>query len=1238
MDSLARLFLSKGRGCHKARVENLDRDWKPRSMKPPMLGSLAAFSLLLAVTLEVLARRSQALGGLALVPSLDQMPQHVVFAYRYMPNIVAVVYSLIWSWVDVDVKRMQPWFELSRRSGARGEDSLFLDYPSQFLPFVPWTSARKRHWPVFFSSIIMLLVLWIITPLQSTIFDSAMIHQTSWMKIAERSHLAPVERFGQEGLVEEGILHLEYGVKALGQSYPPFTTSEYALAPYYVDHDPAPPHSDSNWTATTTKMWTELSCSQVQGSRQPGDNSSSIWINDSCQAKVILHYGSVSQCVMLYRLLNREYFRDRAPGNKDFAAPTELNWTPGCRDMATTEPRILAVWMDLVTQKKPRAGSVTAIVCQTGYYKQKVKATTSARGSSLNDSSIHPVSARQRLTESEFDVTWFESLLAKGHGHYDDLRIPTDIRKNPEPLGKESVVAAISESIAGVVLEPMWALATSGQNLSWEAYSNPVALEAALRRCHQSVFSLAAHRILTKYGDSSHETAESTYLLAGITVSRTFSAIAESLLVSVAILCIALLWICSRAPCHLRSNPNSISGLIDVFRNSHTVLDAFRRLETDYADEKTLIGLFRHDIFVLLPRGGKQPYIHTRRVFAVTDRSGTGRQSDRTHEAYYQPIRPFALSRKAGIPFIITISGTIALLSWLKCQELAQHGRYRMARTVRRLEDGTNCEFVCRAASADRSSSGPPHPRKIHTYDIRDLDRAVLGIDQQAPIIETNYSAFPPQLTVWRAARSRHFLLAVVGFTTLLGNVLGVGLSALFNERVVAIEHAHQYMPKIAATFQNDPSYFIHGGHHLDFFSAEANFSYRAPLRAWVSPDYFFFPHEFDRSNAQDRYTLQTRGFGAAMNCTPLTARLQTFNTTKRFQLKKPSCERFLRNAMSETLSRIEDEWWEDKRSSGLAALDSYQDFRRLLNYAENDPEPECENIVVVARGRILAAGYNSSTMNISLALCDPAVETALFLVTIDALGHVMSYNRISDVVSSSTAPPLDPLAKVTLLTYNRHFYSQLSVDGFVISQGTEPHTWMSFLEASLTGSRDFLDPEKPTPDPVQMTANIQDVYRRTFAIHLGLRYETVFNKPAPNSTAAQPVLGTRSTQETRIFLDPVAYSLTISVLSVYVIVAFILYTSGTDCCLPRLPTSIGTILAYVAPSSILTRPAGERETIGFGRYIGADGSARLGIELAPLVVPIGRPTSKARRFFRRLAPVFGKGEKGADRRSGSWL
>lgn len=118
--------------------------WKPISLSTPILSGVIFITIILAGAIETLAQRSTARGGLALSPSLDEIPKTINLSYLYGPTTIAVLYSIIWSWIDLDAKRMQPWFELSKPKGATGEDSILLDYQYDFVASVPFKSARRK--------------------------------------------------------------------------------------------------------------------------------------------------------------------------------------------------------------------------------------------------------------------------------------------------------------------------------------------------------------------------------------------------------------------------------------------------------------------------------------------------------------------------------------------------------------------------------------------------------------------------------------------------------------------------------------------------------------------------------------------------------------------------------------------------------------------------------------------------------------------------------------------------------------------------------------------------------------------------------------------------------------------------------------------------------------------------------------------------------------------------------------
>ena len=92
--------------------------------------------------------------------------------------------------------------------------------------------------------------------------------------------------------------------------------------------------------------------------------------------------------------------------------------------------------------------------------------------------------------------------------------------------------------------------------------------------------------------------------------------------------------------------------------------------------------------------------------------------------------------------------------------------------------------------------------------------------------------------------------------------------------------------------------------------------------------------------------------------------------------------------------------------------------------------------------------------------------------------------------------------------------------------------------------------------------------------------------------------------------MDQPAFIITMIVLGLNIIVAVMYYCWAVIFVLPRMPTTIGSILAYVAPSrgvklyNVRTLGMSER-TLSFGRYVGTDGKVHVGIELDPHVSPI---------------------------------
>jgi hypothetical protein len=64
------------------------------------------------------------------------------FLYRYFPTMIIVLYGMAFSWIGLDIKRLEPWFQLARNRGAETEKSVLLQYPSRLLAFCAFQGSK----------------------------------------------------------------------------------------------------------------------------------------------------------------------------------------------------------------------------------------------------------------------------------------------------------------------------------------------------------------------------------------------------------------------------------------------------------------------------------------------------------------------------------------------------------------------------------------------------------------------------------------------------------------------------------------------------------------------------------------------------------------------------------------------------------------------------------------------------------------------------------------------------------------------------------------------------------------------------------------------------------------------------------------------------------------------------------------------------------------------------------------
>ncbi|KAK1244151.1 hypothetical protein MKX08_002289 [Trichoderma sp. CBMAI-0020] len=1176
------------------------KGWKPLSMDPAILVLLTILTLLIAGAVEVLAQFSQAKGGLALSRTQDEIPQYAMISYLYVPNIIAVLYSLIWSWVDLDVKRMQPWLELSKPEGATAKNSMFLDYPYDFIATVPIKAARRRHWPVFFAGTVTVVIFWLITPLQSSIMGTGFVNRTESAIISTRSSMVPLAN--QSLLLNNEILNTGYAIEWLGQSFPSFTTADYAILPFYIDNDPGASQQQLNWTAETTKLWTELECWPAQHWLDP-HRGHTFGNGQGCNTSVALE-GDGGYCMYYVGYLSSPY------------ADYQLA-SPDCPPTENSTHQFLAFWAAIPSPSvmvHPEV-NITALFCQPYYYKQQVMVTVVTNGYKPQNTSIQPISPRETLTEKEFNSTSFEFLLSAGMPMEAPLVIKRDypfeqVIQFDKLLDKTDIALYFSNMIG---------YALAGRNEPATPYGDPNVLHEAFNRAHKYLFAIAVNQLLVNETDVGNSTAVSSFQQSGIIVSRLFSAIVESLLLLVAIFTISLLWVCHKSTSYLNANPSSIARLVAIFRNGSETNELFRPV--DHADEKSLQELFQGDKFRLTRSNindSKSLYIEK---VDDSDQEYGGKKFDKP-TGYYEPIRPTALRREMGLLFAVIQIGAFVGILYLKSQNDKKNGLIRPSTNFEVLQILENYIPTAFATFSE------PFWVLLNRFlcllqPFRDMSK---GRSEPFKSIETTYTALPPQLVAWRAFRARHLMLVMICIIALLSNVLAVGLGALFNEDLTTANYTATFTPNVAPLFNiSAPALF---GMDQYALLAMANISSGTPLPPWTTSDYFFQPYTVDsgsEGNSSNTYRVSTRGFSVNANCTavPSSKVAVTF---------PPNLENICadNSSLFIEVGKLRIRTSETTRPSGPSAIE-YSDTVRS----------DCNSAITYGWGRTPEGKNMNGTVEASFTFCRPYFQTAMFDVRHDSKGNTLAYEQMSDFSTHLDGDEGD-IRTNRMVSQMNFLLASRSNNGY--HNDTFTRDWMSHLMMISLNSRDFLDPEKPPPDPNNLIPTIEKLYRQLFVLVLSGNLQ-LFD-PGDQTLA---VTGQKLKDETRIFVDQNAFIITATILGLNIIAVVIFYSRSVTVNLPRVPTTIGSILAFISASHILldddslsssSEDTKEAKTYSFGRYIGVDQKVHLGIDMDPHVALVDPVSLKEKRslIYKIIPSELRKRKEIGPASDGTWL
>jgi hypothetical protein len=503
--------------------------------------------------------------------------------------------------------------------------------------------------------------------------------------------------------------------------------------------------------------------------------------------------------------------------------------------------------------------------------------------------------------------------------------------------------------------------------------------------------------------------------------------------------------------------------------------------------------------------------------------------------------------------------------------------------------------------------------------------------------IDTDYSSLPPQLVIFQALRSKHFVLAAVCAMALLANLLAVAFSGLFNQELTTMRYGTTFRSPYEFKFvpingsvgpttdKTHATGAYRGGEGIDqFLIAESNYTQNTPLPPWTDDAMFYMPLFAEGNNNTQinttRLEANTQAFGASLDCEQLTlgkgfeAHLEdakfSMNVSVAGTSGKVRCTNDLfRNFMPPCMDEV-----------------SSKEFVYLLEPRQNATTQEkdaCMSSVVLGWMRV-AQGVCSKPGSVKMradntlfVLCRPRLVAGSATIQVDESGRLQSPARELTLDNSTTAESssrysTDP---INLIGHSNSYLFRVGGGYHNDSFANDYLNHFLRRDSNTTDSR-ILDPSQPVPKFDDVLQPLQRVYSKLFAIWLARNKQTLFLPITDEGLSS--VEGARLESEQRLFLSTTMFVISETILCIYVIVAIWVYARRPGQYLARMPTSIASVIALFAASMAVQDMRGtshldrkgraqhlERvdSRYGFGSFVGGDGRVHIGIEKVPLVV-----------------------------------
>ncbi|KAL9581934.1 MAG: hypothetical protein Q9203_005698 [Teloschistes exilis] len=980
---------------------------------------------------------------------------------------------------------------------------------------------------------------------------------------------------------------------------PAYVTSQGALEPFEADVERDTEQANETWTAQTRLYGTSLTCEPaIQDHSDPEDVSLSN--GRSCKTDAgVARLAPVSEYGGLYI----GYYLDQ-----------HIDWSLsgiGCPSLSNSH-LFLALW-GKSWEKNPNA-SVTALFCEPSYWTQDVNATLTVP--SMNVSDVVPLGPRIPLTDNDFNRTAFEYVIGTGAQAVSER---ADVSESTSVINQNANLAQLGINSTTTNMIPF---ALGLTRLPPAQYADPQKLGSSLEQAHKLLHALALQQLMSQ---EVHSNDQRPGVVRGrsraIVVIRPLTIAVEALLGLVILLTLALLINAHKRPSRLSKDPASLTDMMNLIAKNPKLspLSSDQRLE----EKSFKLGCDR----LLGPRSETQS----------SNRNTNSRQEQTLEKPKEGPtitgtcqqvrgVRPIEMSLSVGIAFV-----SLLLLALITVVAMKVYADRHTGLPLPSYNELVN-QIVLNYVPIIFASFVEPIWLLLNRLlcVLQPFETLRHGNARSSSTLDLKYTSLPPQLISWRAFRGRHYLLSAVCAIGLSANLLAVSLNGLLE-----IEGSQTQLSE-NVTRHYEP---IFGNLHANFdvwdylYVAKANFSDGVVLPPWTTPDRFFVPFALNATSQLgqiETFTAMTQGFGGKIECvkaefndTAYVTGQQDFFTVDQVTPsgRRVTCGTFLTpmGGQNNTHSALEvlNQLWPLDRGQPIS-VDRNRDFN-----ATQEATMACNSVLLAGflRANLSVSFNNTKTENTdrnpfpqierinSLSslwmTCRPNLATATYEVTVDRSGRVLS--------NTVRGPNAENLRR--FFTNDTETTSLVTVATSIMTQGqdiraywhndTYADNWFGYFIKRLSNSTTFVDPTQPVPSFEQMMPLVQDLYKRLFAIVLGLNQDWLID--ADQGTTIPGIL---TTPCQRVFVSRPMFIITATLLALNIVVAMAYWAWRPKRLLPQMPYTIASVLDMFHGSGLIEEAENKEDweahwKFGYGRFVGTDGKPHVGIERRPFVIPL---------------------------------